>query len=261
MKIGFIGFGRMAQAIAAGLSQNKAHKLWASSPSLTPGVNSQGIHTDCDNVAQLHNTDALLLAVKPLQMANVFVEIKDNIPKSCVLISIAAGIRLSWFDASANQALPIVRAMPNIAATVSQSATPLCANQYVNEEQKQRTTSIFNSIGLTTWVQDEQLLDVFTALSGSGPAYVFLFVEALTEAAMALGLEKNIAKAFTLQTLNGALSLAQNSALTLAELREQVTSPGGTTQAALEVLIHHGFDKLLKMAMSAACNRARELGA
>ena len=127
--------------------------------------------------------------------------------------------------------------MPNTPASVGLAATPMIANEHTSSKQKQQAELIFSQIGITTWAKNEEDMDSFTALSGSGPAYVFLFMEAMIEAAVALGLNESIAKTFTFQTFNGALKLAQNSDLSLTQLRTKVTSPGGTTAAALD---HNG---------------------
>lgn len=249
----------MAQAIAKGLLHNKSNQLQASAPSLAVGINDLGIKTNSDNLAVIADADVIILAVKPTYMATVLTEISANIPHHCLVISIAAGLSLPWFAKRiANTAL--VRAMPNMAAALGKSATPLIANHLVTEEQKQWTEQIFSSIGLYSWTKHEFDMDAFTALSGSGPAYIFMFMEAMIKAAVSLGIAENIAHTFALQTFKGSLSLITESKLSLHELRKSVTSPAGTTAAAIEVLTQHGFDELIFAAMKAASDRAAELG-
>ena len=260
MKISFIGYGNMAKAIASGLKQQELYSLSASAPSLAEGVNKDQIHTHHDNKEIIKEAQIIILAVKPMKMSSVLNEITPILPPGCLLISIAAGLSLSWFAKHCRQNQAIIRTMPNTPASVGLSATPMIANEFTSTTQKKQAELIFAQIGLTTWVENEEDMDTFTALSGSGPAYVFLFMEAMIDAAVALGLNEPIAKAFMLQTLNGALKLAQNSDLSLTQLRTKVTSPGGTTAAALAVL-HEKLDTLILEAMKAAKQRAHELGA
>lgn len=258
MKISFIGFGNMAKAIAKGLVSNAALKLQAAAPSLTNGINEQGIRTYTDNLAVLADSDILILAVKPAQMDTVLTQIHSKLHPNTLIISVAAGLSLSWFAKHAPHS-PIVRSMPNIAAAVGKAATPLIANQFVTHEQKQWAQHMFTSLGLITWVNKESDIDTYTALSGSGPAYIFMFMEAMMKAAITMGIPDDIAQSFTLQTFSGALNLATESNLTIAELRATVTSPKGTTAAAIEVFTQHGFDEIILEAMQAACKRAKEM--
>ncbi len=260
MNISIIGFGNMAQAIAQGLSKDETNVLRASAPSLSIGINKMGIQTHHDNLATTADADVIILAVKPSQMAAVLVEISPTLPAHCLMISVAAGLRLSWLAERMKPGMAIVRAMPNIAAQVGQAATPLIANEWVTALQKQETEQIFTSIGLSTWLDQERDMETFTALSGSGPAYVFLFMELMIRAAIDLGLTEAVATTFTLQTFKGALSLASLSELSLDALRKKVTSPAGTTAVAIDVLMSQGLDKLITAAMQAAHERACTLG-
>ena len=259
MNISFIGFGNMAKAMAQGLLQQKEYKLRAAAPSLPIGINANGIKTFYDNLSVLPDADVIILAVKPALMENVFTQIHTKLPSNCLVISIASGISLPWFE-KRSPGTAIVRAMPNIAAAISKAATPLIANKFVTDEQKNWAEQIFTNIGLMTWAQKESDIDVCTALSGSGPAYIFMFMDAMIKTATALGLAEDIAKSFTIQTFSGALSLASKSESNLAQLRQSVTSPAGTTAAAIEVFTQHGFDELIHAAMKAALDRAQILG-
>jgi len=259
MNIHFIGFGNMAKAMAKGLMHQPHHQLAAAAPSLPTGIYEKRIHTYPDNLKVLPNADVIVLAVKPLEMKRVLTQISAQVPPNCLVLSIASGITVSFMEHFLPKSA-IVRAMPNIAVAVGKAATPLFANGLVTSAQKQHCMEIFSSLGLATWVNKESEIDAFTALSGSGPAYVFLFMEAMIKAAVALGIEHDIAKTFTIQTLQGAISLASETNLEIDELRRTVTSPAGTTAAALSIFNQHGFDELIYNAMLAASERAKALG-
>ncbi|KTD33000.1 pyrroline-5-carboxylate reductase [Legionella nautarum] len=262
MKIHFIGFGNMAKAIAGSLAtQDESVQIRASSPSLKTGKTPEGIITNANNLTGLQEADLVILAVKPAKMADVLAEIKAELPKSCLLISVAAGLSLSWLEQHCRPNQAIIRSMPNIAITVGKGATPLIANPFVSQKQKQDAEQLFQRSGIVSWATEEKEIDIFTALSGSGPAYVFLFLEAMINAAQHLGLSEEIAKTFALQTMTGALNLATHTKLEISELRKKVTSPAGTTAAAIDILQQQGFSELVLKAMEAAYERARELGA
>lgn len=259
MNISFIGYGNMAKAIARSIQKQGKYCLSAAAPSLTVGVNKENIHTHYDNKEVIKNADIILLAVKPAQMSTVLKEITPFIPSNCLLISVAAGLNLPWFAKYCKTGQAIIRTMPNTPATVGLAATPMIANESTSLEQKKWAEQLFSSFGITTWAKNEDDMDTFTALSGSGPAYVFLFLEAMVDAAVELGLEDQIAKTFAVQTFAGSLNLAQHSKLDLTELRRKVTSPGGTTAAALQIL-HKKLNELIFCAMKAAKEKAHELG-
>lgn len=256
MKICFIGYGAMAKAIARGLLKEGKHQLTASAPSLTPGLTEEGIHTFNDNKKAIVGADVIILAVKPMKMNKVIEALKP--PPTGLVISVAAGISLSWFKAQGLE-IPIIRTMPNMPCAIGLGATPLIANEFVTPAHKAMAQTIFSCIGLTTWAQKEEDIDSFTALSGSGPAYVFSFLEALVSAAVSLGLNKETATSFALQTLKGAVALAEQSDLELSQLKAKVTSKGGTTEAALKVL-EPQLQELILKAMCAAQTRSIELG-
>lgn len=260
MNVSFIGYGNIAKAIARGLCRQKTYTLFASAPSLTLGINKELVHTSHDNKKIVKEANIIILAVKPAKMQEILKEISPLISPQCLLISVAAGLSLSWLAKQCAAEQPIIRTMPNIPAAIGLAATPLIANEYTSTLQKESAEGIFASIGITTWAKHEKEMDVFTALSGSGPAYVFLFIEAMINAGVLLGLDKSIATNFAFQTVSGALNIAQNSDISLTQLRSNVTSPAGTTAAALNVLDKHLEDLIFK-AMEAATNRSHELGA
>lgn len=260
MNICFIGFGNMAKAIARSLCKNaNNYQIFASSPSLKEGQTEDGIITHHNNLAHIHKADIIFLAVKPAKMATLLAQIKTEIPSACLLISVAAGLSLSWLNKHCCAGQAIIRSMPNIPIAVGEGATPLIANSYVTKEQKRHAEQLFQCASLVAWTTKESDIDRFTALSGSGPAYVFLFLEAMINAAVKLGLKKDLAKTFALQTVAGSLKLASNSDLEIPELRKMVTSPAGTTAAAIDILQQQGFEELVFRAMEAAFERAKQL--
>lgn len=260
MKISFIGFGNMAQAIAHGLNNNENYRIFAASPSLPEGINADGISTSHNNLEVIKEADVIILAVKPAKMAAVLAQINPTLPAHCLLISVAAGLSLPWLEKHCRKNQAIIRSMPNLPLAIGKGATPLIANRHTTTEQKQWAEQLFQCCGIITWATQESDMDFFTALSGSGPAYVFLFLEAMINSAKKLGLGEDIAKTFTLQTMAGALSLVNKSDLEIADLRKKVTSPAGTTAAAIDILQQQGFEELLFNAMKAAYERARQMG-
>ena len=256
MNISMIGFGNIAQAMAKGLIHNRDIQLRVASPSLPKGINPDGIETYSNNLEILPHADIIILAVKPTQMALVLQEIASDIPPNCLVISVASGLNLTWYALNR----PLIRAMPNIAAAIGQSATPLIANEWVTDKHAALAEQLFSNMGITTWLTDETHMDALTALSGSGPAYVFLFIESMIKAAISLNLPRDVATTFTLQTMQGALSLVNTQNKSPAELRAEVTSPAGTTAAAIQVFMDHGFEKIIQNAMQAACDRSIYLG-
>lgn len=261
MKICFIGFGNLAKAIAHSLEIHASnYQIYATAPSLKPGKTAEGIFTHPDNFRYLAEAEIVILAVKPNKAQEVLTNIADKLPKNCLLISVAAGLNLAWLETHCYPGQAIIRAMPNIACIVGKGATPLVANTRVSQEQKISAEKLFQCSGIVTWVKEENDIDLFTALSGSGPAYVFLFMEAMINAAKKSGLDEEVAKTFALQTVAGATELVLNSSLNIKELRQKVTSPAGTTAAAIAVFQQYGLEELVFKAMDSAVKRAKELG-
>lgn len=219
------------------------------------------VQTSSDNDEAVRLASTVVFAVKPQMMASVIESLAAAAQAHRpMFVSIAAGVRepdiRRWlgFDAA------IVRSMPNTPALVGSGATALFANSHVTEEQRDLAESVLRAVGLTVWVDDEDLLDAVTALSGSGPAYFFLVMEAMERAAVALGLGKDDARMLTIQTAFGAAKMALESSDAPATLRARVTSPGGTTERALDALITGGIEHLIHEALEAAHHRSVELG-
>jgi len=202
----------------------------------------------------------LVVAVKPQMMDAVLPTVKPVVGDKTLVVSVAAGTKIVTL-AEGLGATCVVRAMPNTPAQVGRGMTVAVGNSQVSEAQKELVTALLSAIGLVAWVDDEGAIDAVTAVSGSGPAYVFHLVEALAEAGRAAGLDADLAMTLARQTVTGAGELLHQSDLDAATLRKNVTSPGGTTAAALEVLMGEGgLTPLMTQAVAAAAKRSRELG-
>jgi pyrroline-5-carboxylate reductase len=266
--IGFIGAGNMASSLISGLLKQgvAADNLWASDidcDKLSQLTSSTGIRSATSSeIAE--SADIILLAVKPQVMKKVCLALQDDIAgHPCLLISIAAGISLphlqAWLGSDTNKDCAIVRCMPNTPALVGKGATALFANPEVSVEQRELAEQILSAVGLSVWVDKEADIDAVTALSGSGPAYFFLLMEAMQTAAAEMGLDQTIAKKLTYQTALGAASLVMASSEETGELRRKVTSPGGTTEQAITTFESGDFRGLVRKALLAAQTRSVEL--
>lgn len=264
-QLGFIGAGNMAGSLIGGLISDNypADTLWVSdvdTAKLKDLANRFGVHTSTDNRNVVERVQLLVLAVKPQVLQSVVVDLAETLQRiRPVLVSIAAGIPEAALDRWSGGGLAIVRCMPNTPSMVKTGATALHANERVTAEQRNRAEAIMRSVGLTVWVDREPLLDAVTALSGSGPAYFFLLMEAMEEAAVGLGLDRATARLLTQQTALGAGRIAIESEEPPAELRRRVTSPGGTTEQAIAAFDQGGLQALVSSAMAAAARRATEL--
>jgi pyrroline-5-carboxylate reductase len=266
-RLAFIGGGNMAAALIGGLTRRglASERIVVADPSgeaLARLVRDFGIRASSDNAGAAAGADAVILAVKPQQMRAVALALSAQVTGSKPLIlSVAAGIPHSalarWFGREA----AVVRTMPNRPALYGFGATALYAPAGLSAAQRALAECIMAAVGATVWVEHESQMDTVTALSGSGPAYFFLFMEALEAAAHERGLPVDIAHKLTLETAFGAAQMARRSPESLAALRDQVTSKGGTTAAALAVLDGAGLRGILARAMAAAQRRAAELAA
>ncbi len=263
--IGFIGAGNMAASLIGGLLADgwPADKILACDidrEKLEKLASHCGIIACQDNAGLVRQSDIVVLAVKPQHIKEVALEIAPVVQgKRPLVVSIAAGIREGSLARWLGGNVPIVRAMPNTPALVQSAATGLHANALVNEAQKEASESLLRAVGITVWVDQEELLDAVTAVSGSGPAYFFLLMEMMEKAGTALGLGESVARLLVEQTALGAAKLALESDLGPEQLRIRVTSPGGTTEKALAVLQNAGFEAVVKQALMAACERSKEL--
>ncbi|WP_428357207.1 pyrroline-5-carboxylate reductase [Methyloprofundus sp.] len=271
MKIGFIGGGNMANSLISGLisSGHSAQQIWVAdadqekSSSLATRMH---INTSPTNDALIAEVDVVVLAVKPQVIATVIKNSRSSFEKQNLLVvSIAAGINQSSLSNWLGVDKAIVRCMPNTPALVQTGATGLHANQNVSEEQHDLAENIMRSVGISVWVTNESELDAVTAVSGSGPAYFFLLMEAMEKSAIELGLSQHTAQLLIEQTALGAARIALESSESPGELRNRVTSPGGTTEQAIKIFTQGGLSELVKNAMQAANDRSislsKELGA
>jgi pyrroline-5-carboxylate reductase len=262
--IGFIGAGNMATALIEGLLAQglQAGQLWASDAdaSKLPAFAAKGVQTTSDNMAVITACDVVVLAVKPQIMGQVLAGLKPALgAKACLLVSIAAGIRIDTLVQGTQPNQAVVRCMPNTPALVLAGATGLFANAAVSAEQKQLAGALMDAVGTSCWLDNEDQLDAVTALSGSGPAYFFLLMEAMQHAGVELGLSPEVARKLCLQTAFGAAKLALNSDVDVAELRRRVTSPGGTTEAAIKQFEAEELRAIVARALGKAAARSKEL--
>lgn len=267
-RVHFIGGGNMAAAMIGGLIANAlppAHiSVSDANSEARLRLQSFGVKVSADNYLGLRDAQVVILAVKPQVVAQVLAELSEYWYEPYpLLLSIAAGIDVATLLRLTRSTLPVVRAMPNTPALIQQGATVLFASSQVNAVQRQHALAIASAIGQAWWVEEEALIDVVTAVSGSGPAYYFLLMEAMIQAAINLGLPDQLACELVVQTAMGSGGLAvqrfQQEQILPAQLRQQVTSPGGTTAAALEVLTQQQFPQSIQMAIQAAHARAVEL--
>lgn len=205
--------------------------------------------------------DVIVLAVKPQIMASALSDYVRFSGSNTTFVSIAAGIPMALIEAALPSSTPVVRCMPNTPAAIGQGVMAICTNRFVGERQILLASRLLAAGGMVVTVSDESQMDMVTAVSGSGPAYLFHFIEALTSAAIKIGLPENVASSIALQTIQGASQLALQSGEPAAELRMKVTSPGGTTAAALDVFMaDEAMTRLVTDAVEAAWRRAVELG-
>jgi pyrroline-5-carboxylate reductase len=262
--IGFIGAGNMATSLVGGMITKgiRPARIWMSDVSqdrLDELSRQHRVHVSTDNAEIARRADVLVLAVKPQVMQAVCEALRDALgERRPLIISIAAGVTVASLKGWLGE-LPVVRCMPNTPALVQAGATGLYAEPSVSAEQKELAGQILGSVGLTFWFDEEKALDAVTAVSGSGPAYFFLLMESMIEAGRKLGLDERTARQLVLQTAWGASQLAITSEAGPDVLRQQVTSPGGTTAAALNVFEDGGFRVLVDSALAAARRRSEEL--
>ena len=266
MKITFIGGGNMASALIAGLAGKltdgaNIHVVDPNAGQLVRLAAAYGVSTAQQVDAAVGRTDVIVLAVKPQQMREVAAALLPHLGAAHpLLLSIAAGIRGADLARWLGGYGAIVRTMPNTPALIGQGITGMVAMDGVSAAQKQAADDIMKAVGATVWLDDEALIDPVTAVSGSGPAYVFYFIEAMQQAAEELGLSSEQGKQLALATFVGAAQLAAQSSDEVAVLRERVTSKGGTTYAALTSMEQAGVKQAIVDAIKAAAARGRELG-
>ena len=264
LKTAFIGGGNMGEAmlsagVARDLSVPQAITVSDVSPTRREYLKQQyGVTVTEDNRQAIVGQDIIVLAVKPQNLAGVMAELKGSLGEEQLVLSIIAGARLGTLCTGLEHR-PVVRAMPNTPARIGEGMTVWTATPEVTAQQREWTGAILGAMGREVAVDDEDFIDMATAVSGSGPAYLFFFIEALVDAATEVGLPREMAHELVLATVLGAGHLLQESGHEPAELRRMVTSPGGTTAAAISRLEEGGFAELLHKAVDAAYRRAKEL--
>ena len=262
--ITFIGAGNMARSIIGGLVHQgyRPDTLCAADPNtdtLERLTQHFGVRTTSDNAHAVASADVVVLAVKPQVMGPVCDSLASALPAGCLVISIAAGITCKSLQGWLGDSTAVVRCMPNTPALVQMGASGLFANEAVTDQQKSLAQDILSAVGIAHWVTQEALIDAVTAVSGSGPAYFFLMLEAMVEAGVSQGLSAQTAQALAIQTAAGAAKLAQTSDVDLAELRRRVTSPGGTTEKAIEMFEQCQLRSTVKKSMDACKARAEQM--
>lgn len=263
--IAFVGSGAMAEAMVGGLIDRRlvsASAIVASGPRAERGTGlagKYGIRTTTDNRAAVEGAGIVVLSIKPQMLASVAHELHGRIPPEALVLSILAGTRIETV-AKALLHGGIVRAMPNTPAQIGQGITVWTVSAGVNAAQRAQAEAVLGACGPQIFVDDEDYLDMATAISGNGPAYVFLFMEAMVDAAVHLGFSRQVAEQLVLQTVKGTAEYAMAGGHHLARMRNQVTSPGGTSAEALYYLEKAGFRTAISRAIWAGYQRAVQLG-
>jgi pyrroline-5-carboxylate reductase len=261
--LAFIGGGNMARSLIGGLIARgtKASDIIVADPMTAQRQSlssSYGVAVTDDNAAAIRESKIAILAVKPQEMRSVTTGISRSMPRDALIVSVAAGIRASDISRWA-EGRPVVRCMPNRPALQGCGMTALFATQDVSSKLKSQAEEILSAVGATLWVDDESHMDVVTAVSGSGPAYFFLLIEILEQTGIKLGLSPDVSHRLAVETAYGAGSMAREASESPATLREQVTSKGGTTEAALKHLEAQNLRAIFADAIAAAARRSTEL--
>ena len=263
-KILLVGCGKMGEGLLAGWVGNdisSPENITLVEPHMG-GLNSHDaiLFLNVNDVPEDYKPDIIIFAVKPQIMEKVLPSYKRFISKSTLLISIAAGKKIGFIEGVFGKENSVIRIMPNLPATIGKGVSIGIANGNVSSKNKKICKELFESVGSFNFIDDEKLMDAVTALSGSGPAYVFYFIESLIEAGKAAGLSKELAEKLSYQTVLGSAEMAINSDKEAKILRENVTSKGGTTEAALEVMMKSGGLKdIIKKGVAAAKKRSEDL--
>lgn len=264
MKIGFIGLGNMADAMIGGIINKKlftSEQIIGSAKTEKTAVRMKekyGMETFTDNVKVAEQADVIILAVKPVFFSEVIAEIKDYVTVEKLVISIAAGKSIAWIEEAFGKEIRLIRCMPNTPALVGEGCTGVCLNEKAGEKEEALAMSILNSFGKAS-VVPERIMDAVIGVSGSAPAYVFLFIEAMADGAVAAGMPRKQAYEFAAQTVLGSAKLVLETGKHPGELKDMVCSPGGTTMEAVKVLEQQGFRGTVISAVEACIQKARNM--
>jgi pyrroline-5-carboxylate reductase len=265
-KIGFIGSGNMGEALISGLVLSKSTRpenIICSDidPEMLAAIKEKyKVHTTCDNLEVVRQSDIIVYATKPQILGMVLKQTAPALDDTKLVISIAAGVPLAAIAIGLQKKLRLIRAMPNICAFVKESATAIAAGEYVRENDVAEARAIFNSVGKTVFIHENVLMDAFTGLSGSGPAYIFTIVDAMADAGVKMGLSRKDALFLSTQTVLGSARLLMESKEHPGQLKDRVASPGGTAIAGIHTLEQGGLRTTMINAVESATNRSRELG-
>ena len=263
-KIAIIGAGNMGEALLGGLLKAKLTKpeniLAADIREERLNFIKQkwGVGTTPDNVKAVSFADIIVLCVKPQTIGHVLQEIRPAVKTEQLIISILAGITTATINHVLGKNNPIVRVMPNIPAVIDEGASGICTGTYAKDEHKEIAVLMFESVGKVEIVYESQM-DVITGLSGSGPAYIYMIIEALTDGGVMMGLPRDVATRLATQTVLGSAKLVRETGIHPAVLKDQVTTAGGTTISAIKELETHGLRPMLIRAVEVATNKSREL--
>lgn len=264
MKIGFIGLGNMATAMIGGILDKKLYQR----TEITGSAKTQetadrvaekyGIETCTDNRKTACQSDIIILAVKPVFLPEVISEIRDYVDESRLVISIAAGKSIEWLEKQFGKQIRIVRCMPNTPALVGEACTCVCLKADTTQEDRELVIKLMESFGKAS-VLSERLIDAFTGVAGSSPAYVFMFLEAMADAAVCAGIPRKQAYEFAAQSVLGSAKLMLDTGMHPAQLKDMVCSPGGTTIEAVKVLEEKGFRSAVMDAVEACVEKSKSL--
>lgn len=266
-KIAFIGAGSMAEAFISGILENSLidrKNVWVTNNSneerLKRLSDTYGVRTTYNLNELFAGADIVILSMKPKDAATAIQYIREYLTEKMLVVSVLAGVSMSTIETLARLPIAIVRAMPNTSAAVGKSATAVAVNERVTPQQIELMKDLFGTVGLTTFVEEEQL-DAVTGLSGSGPAYIYYLIEAMEKSAVEVGLDKEMASELIVQTLIGAAEMVKNSTKSSEQLRRDVTSPGGTTEAGVKVLEEHQVQQAFISCIKAATAQSKKMGA
>jgi pyrroline-5-carboxylate reductase len=264
MKIAFVGGGNMATALISGLMRKPRPGTQVSVAEPNEQARQKlkadhAVETYATAAEAVTDADVIVLAVKPQVMPAVLAEIRGKVEPTQLVLSIAAGTTIASISAQLSEDQAVIRCMPNTPALIGAGISGLCASAHCRQHHREQAERILAAAGDTVWIEDENLMDAVTAVSGSGPAYFFLLTEALARAGESLGLPANVAQQLATRTCAGAGAMLARAHESPEELRRRVTSPGGTTEAALEAFEQGGLNELVRQAVTAADRRGREL--
>jgi len=264
-KICFIGSGNMGEALISGLVSNATlpdHIMCTDvrEDTLARIAETYGVKTSADNQAAIQSSDIVIFSVKPQILARVLSQTAECLDMSKLIISIAAGVPLAAIEACTKKELRLIRVMPNIAAFVKESASAIAAGKNAGPEDIELAKAIFDSVGESVFIDENNLMDAITGLSGSGPAYIFMIVDAMADAGVKMGLSRQDALFLSMQTVLGSAKVLLETKEHPGALKDRVTSPGGTAIAGIHTLEKGGLRTTLINAVEAATNRSKELG-